>query len=209
MPAIPKRGYPRSFQRAWDDCLNRHSHAALADSAGRNRARHKHIRRAGDSAGGGGICPQSPALGLQDIVRNALSRTHATGGHAASRAQLQCGGIRKSRPCGVLAPHSAWRRRQKLRRPCSAPGGHARRRSEPRLGVPRGARGRPASSGGGEQIAWPRQTRAPRPPSSRCRSPVSGAPPVVDDLLGLEVAAMTPIEAINKLYELQERAREG
>ena len=36
-----------------------------------------------------------------------------------------------------------------------------------------------------------------------------GAPPVVDDLLGLEVAAMTPIEAINKLYELQERAREG
>ena len=34
-------------------------------------------------------------------------------------------------------------------------------------------------------------------------------PPVVDDILNLEVAAMTPLEAINKLYELQERARSG
>ena len=51
------------------------------------------------------------------------------------------------------------RRRQKLRRPCGAPGGHARRRSEPRVGVPRRAGGRPASSGGGEQIGRPRQAR--------------------------------------------------
>ena len=32
--------------------------------------------------------------------------------------------------------------------------------------------------------------------------------PVVDELLVLDVASMTPLDAINKLYELQERARE-
>ena len=32
--------------------------------------------------------------------------------------------------------------------------------------------------------------------------------PVVDELLTLDVASMTPLDAINKLYELQERARE-
>ena len=32
--------------------------------------------------------------------------------------------------------------------------------------------------------------------------------PVVDELLALDVASMTPLDAINKLYELQERARE-
>ena len=33
--------------------------------------------------------------------------------------------------------------------------------------------------------------------------------PVVDELLALDVTSMTPLDAINKLYELQERAREG
>ena len=32
--------------------------------------------------------------------------------------------------------------------------------------------------------------------------------PVVDELLALDVTSMTPLDAINKLYELQERARE-
>ena len=32
--------------------------------------------------------------------------------------------------------------------------------------------------------------------------------PVVDELLALDVASMTPLDAINKLYQLQERARE-
>ena len=32
--------------------------------------------------------------------------------------------------------------------------------------------------------------------------------PVVDELLALDVASMTPLDAINKLYELQQRARE-
>ena len=34
------------------------------------------------------------------------------------------------------------------------------------------------------------------------------ASPVVDELLALDVASMTPLDAINRLYELQERARE-
>ncbi|MXY46194.1 MAG: DNA mismatch repair protein MutS, partial [Chloroflexi bacterium] len=34
------------------------------------------------------------------------------------------------------------------------------------------------------------------------------ASPVVDELLAIDVASMTPLDAINRLYELQERARE-
>ena len=32
---------------------------------------------------------------------------------------------------------------------------------------------------------------------------------VVDSLLAVDVMSMTPIEALNKLYELQEEARKG
>ena len=38
---------------------------------------------------------------------------------------------------------------------------------------------------------------------------MNGNPAVLERLLGLDVASMTPLEAINKLYELQEEAREG
>ncbi|MEE8442253.1 MAG: DNA mismatch repair protein MutS, partial [Dehalococcoidia bacterium] len=34
-------------------------------------------------------------------------------------------------------------------------------------------------------------------------------PEVVGELLGLDVTAMTPIEAINTLYALQQKAKEG
>ena len=34
------------------------------------------------------------------------------------------------------------------------------------------------------------------------------SPPALDELRALDVASMTPIEALNKLYELQERAKE-
>ena len=56
------------------------------------------------------------------------------------------------------------------------------------------------------------------PKGRRRKSPVPGAeqlplltPPssVLDDLLSLDVSSMTPLEAINKLYDLQENAREG
>ena len=50
----------------------------------------------------------------------------------------------------------------------------------------------------------------------RAKSPASGqlpllktAPEAVEELLALDVASMTPLEAINKLYELQEKAKEG
>ena len=52
---------------------------------------------------------------------------------------------------------------------------------------------------------------------SRPRSAAEGAqmplfaptPQVVEELLGIDVTAMTPMEAINALYALQQRAREG
>ena len=37
---------------------------------------------------------------------------------------------------------------------------------------------------------------------------IGGTPAAVEDLLGMDIASMTPLEAINKLYELQEKARE-
>ena len=33
--------------------------------------------------------------------------------------------------------------------------------------------------------------------------------PVVEELEGLDINSLTPLEAINKLYELQKKAREG
>ena len=47
-------------------------------------------------------------------------------------------------------------------------------------------------------------------PESSRQLPLLGAShPAIEGLLGLEVASMTPLEAINKLYELQEKARDG
>jgi hypothetical protein len=38
--------------------------------------------------------------------------------------------------------------------------------------------------------------------------PLFGAsPPLVEEVLGMDIANLTPLEAINKLYELQEHAR--
>jgi DNA mismatch repair protein MutS len=57
-----------------------------------------------------------------------------------------------------------------------------------------------------------------RPRGRRRKSPIPGAEQlplltmpssVLDELLKLDVTSMTPLEAINKLYELQENAREG
>ena len=61
------------------------------------------------------------------------------------------------------------------------------------------------------------QTGAGRPTSNRKRKsePAVQMPlfqpeqPLRDAVLGVDVANLTPLEAINKLYELQERAREG
>ena len=47
------------------------------------------------------------------------------------------------------------------------------------------------------------------PPSVEAQqlSLLPAAPPVIDELLALDVSSMTPLEAITKLYEIQERAR--
>jgi DNA mismatch repair protein MutS len=43
---------------------------------------------------------------------------------------------------------------------------------------------------------------------SGLQMPLFGAsPPLVEEVLGMEIANLTPLEAINKLYELQEHAR--
>ena len=54
--------------------------------------------------------------------------------------------------------------------------------------------------------ASPRRARGSPPPQQMPL--LTFTSPVVDELLALDVASMTPLDAINKLYELQERARE-
>ena len=54
--------------------------------------------------------------------------------------------------------------------------------------------------------ASPRRGRGSPPPQQMPL--LTFTSPVVDELLALDVASMTPLDAINKLYELQERARE-
>ena len=52
-----------------------------------------------------------------------------------------------------------------------------------------------------------RRSRLGSQPAQLALLPMSS--PALDELKEVDVASMTPIEAINKLYELQERAREG
>ena len=54
--------------------------------------------------------------------------------------------------------------------------------------------------------ASPRRGRGSPPPQQMPL--LTFTSPVVDELLALDVASMTPLDAINKLYELQERAHE-
>ena len=59
--------------------------------------------------------------------------------------------------------------------------------------------------GGGANGSQSRRKSSPPPQ----QMPLLGfSSPVVDELLALDVASMTPLDAINRLYELQERARE-
>ena len=52
-----------------------------------------------------------------------------------------------------------------------------------------------------------RPSRREKPPSEQL--PLFGQkPPIIDDLLKLDVSSMTPLEAITKLYELQQKAKE-
>ena len=65
---------------------------------------------------------------------------------------------------------------------------------------------RDLEGGRGRSAAGPRARRAP--PAAQL--PLFGArSPLVDELAGLDVDAMTPLEALTRLYELRERARQA
>ena len=57
-------------------------------------------------------------------------------------------------------------------------------------------------------VRHPRRRGSKTPPPEQL--PLIGtSPAALEDLLGLDIASMTPLEAINKLYELQEKARDA
>ena len=51
--------------------------------------------------------------------------------------------------------------------------------------------------------------RGGKTPPQQQLSLISATPAALESLLGLDIASMTPLEAINKLYELQEQAKDG
>jgi DNA mismatch repair protein MutS len=53
-----------------------------------------------------------------------------------------------------------------------------------------------------------RRTHVPEPPPLQV-SLFGQKPPVLDELLRLDLNSLTPLEALNKLYELQKKAKEG
>ena len=53
-----------------------------------------------------------------------------------------------------------------------------------------------------------RHRRSKAPPQGQLRL-IGAAPDVLQELLSLDVSAMTPLQAINKLYELQASARDS
>ncbi len=58
-------------------------------------------------------------------------------------------------------------------------------------------------------LAPARAGRRGRAPAAAQLSLMGAAPSVMEELLSLDIGSMTPIEAINKLYELQEKAKGG
>jgi DNA mismatch repair protein MutS len=53
-----------------------------------------------------------------------------------------------------------------------------------------------------------RRGHAPQPPSQQI-SLFGQKPPVIDELLQLDLDSLSPLEALNKLYELRRKANEG
>ena len=151
-------------------------HAALADNPGRDRARHKHVRRACHSPRRRRVHTQPPAPGLQDAVRHALPRTDAVGRPPAARPQLQRRRIRGRGQHSLSAPHSAGRGGPQLRHPRSAARRYAVHRSQPRLG----RAGRPGNR------TTPRRRRATDAGEERCaRAAARATRPDAHDLPGL------------------------
>ena len=104
---------------------------------------------------------------------------------------------------GLPAPHRARRGRQVLRHPRGPTGRPAPPRHPPRRGDP----GRP---GGGRRQPHPtggRSMASASEPAVVQLSLFGGTHPAVDALKKLDINALSPLEALNKLYELQKIAQ--
>ncbi len=67
---------------------------------------------------------------------------------------------------------------------------------------------RELESGGRRDGAADRKGYSKREPAPRQLTLLADTPPVLEELLALDVDSLTPIEAINKLYDFQEQARQ-
>jgi DNA mismatch repair protein MutS len=66
---------------------------------------------------------------------------------------------------------------------------------------------------GDHQQKLPRKSkgRGPHPPEALTQQLLlfGQSPPVVEEIIKLDMDSLTPLEALNKLYELQKKAKEG
>ena len=85
------------------------------------------------------------------------------------------------------------------------------RRDDARTALPNGRRPRPPAdleNGAGEKTGGARSRRQGGAPIAQQLQLMPESSRAAEELLGLDIATLTPLEAINKLFELQEMAKE-
>ena len=122
------------------------------------------------------------------------------------RGQLQCGGGRQRRKRGLSAPHHSGKGRPLLWRPRGAYGRPALAGGQPG----RGDIGRSgAQRRGGSQTALRGRDQKRGKKEAVQVSLFADAHPAVEAIRNLDVNELTPLDALNRLYELQKLADVG
>ena len=178
-------------------------HLALAGHPGRDWPGNQHLRRIVHSSGRGGASAQQPPVSCKTMF--------ATHYHELTELAATLPGVRNYRVAvseedgryRVPASHRARRRRPVIRGSRGDAGRDAALRREPRPGTADGA-------GAGATGPAAVQNRS-KSPSPQLALPLFGSDDnaLAESILGLDIGNLTPLEAINKLYELQEKARQA
>ncbi len=187
---------------------------AQPDHPRRGGPRHQHLRRHGDRPRGGRVHPQRAAAGLPHALRHPLPRADRPGGTLPRVRNFHMAAVEQGdhvvflhelRPAGPTAPTaSTWPQLAGI------PRSVIRRASEllAELEAGRKDEGRRMKDEEQEESALPAHPSSFIPHPSNQLSLFDLAPsPVVEYLRRLNINELTPLEAMNKLYELAAAAK--
>ena len=175
----------------------RPGHAPEPADSRRDRPGHLHLRRHGHRPGGAGVRRRPADPGGEDALRHPLPRADGPGGGAGGREKLQYLGKEAGRRDDFPPEDRPRRRGPELRRRSGQAGGPAAEGSRPGPEAAEGA--------GGGRRGPSRPGAAPGRTRSLCWTwtPLE----IRDKLKTVTVETMTPIEAMNLLYELKQMIR--